>query len=281
MRLAAYQMLARTGDVEANLAMIDCAASEAKALGAGILVAPELATTAYGAADAIRALAEPTDGRQCTALASMAARNGVTIVAGFPERAGEAIYNSALLAMPDGRRSIYRKRHLYGGYEKRLFTPGDRPPTVVELGGLKIGVLICYDVEFPEAVRHLALAGSELVLVPTAQPDTPDAPFITKKVVPVRAFENGIAIVYANHAGGDGRFAYAGRSCISMPDGRDAARANAHDRGIIVADYEPERFAASRAANPYLKDLRVYNLDLPARAEGHFSGATRRSTRRT
>ena len=67
------------------------------------------------------------------------------------------------------------------------------------------------------------MAGADLVLVPTAQPDTPDAPFIAERIVPVRAFENGIAIVYADHAGADERFAYAGRSCIVLPDGVDAA----------------------------------------------------------
>ena len=106
-------------------------------------------------------------------------------------------------------------------------------------------------------MRHLALAGAELVLVPTAQPDTPDAAFIAEKIVPVRAFENGIAIVYADHAGGDGRFAYAGRSCIALPDGTDGARAPASGSAVIVADYEPARFAATRAANPYLAERRT------------------------
>jgi predicted amidohydrolase len=101
------------------------------------------------------------------------------------------------------------------------------------------------------------LAGAELVLVPTAQPDTADAPFITEKIVPVRAFENGIAIVYANHAGGDGRFNYAGRSVIAFPDGSEGARAPAEGSAIIVADYEPSKFSAARSANPYIADRRA------------------------
>jgi predicted amidohydrolase len=106
-------------------------------------------------------------------------------------------------------------------------------------------------------VRHLALAGADAVLVPTAQPDTPDASFIAEKIVPVRAFENGIAIVYADHAGGDERFGYAGRSCIALPDGDDAARAGPTGSEVIVADYDPAAFAATRTANPYLKDRRT------------------------
>ncbi len=257
MRLAAFQMMARTCDVDANLGMIDSAAGEAKTRGAELLVAPELATTGYGAADAIRDLAESVDGKQGSAITAMATRHGITIVAGFPERAGEAIYNSALLAMPNGQQFIYRKCHLYGCYERKLFASAESRPLMTELNGIKIGILICYDVEFPEAVRHLALGGAELLLVPTAQPETPDASFITKKLVPVRAFENGIAIVYANHAGADGRFVYAGASCISTPDGRDATRATSHKTEVIVADYDPKSFAASRLANPYLKDRRA------------------------
>jgi predicted amidohydrolase len=186
----------------------------------------------------------------------MAAKHGISIVAGFAERDGERIYNSAALVEPAGLRAVYRKCHLYGDYERRLFTPGDRSPGILELGGMKVGILICYDVEFPEAVRHLAMAGAELVLVPTAQPATPDAPFIAEKIVPVRAFENGIAIVYADHAGGDERFAYAGRSCIALPDGSDGARAPATGAMVIVADYEPANFAAVRKVNPYLVDRR-------------------------
>lgn len=256
MRIAVFQMVARNGDVLANLAMIAEAAAEAAGRGAAILVAPELATTAYGAGDRIRSLAEPADGAQVTALADMAARNRIAIVAGFAERAGEHIYNSAALLEPSGVRTIYRKCHLYGDYERALFTPGDQAPRSFDLGGTKVGILICYDVEFPEAVRKLALEGAELVLVPTAQPDTPDAPFITEKIVPVRAFENGIAIAYADHSGSDDRFAYAGRSCIVLPDGTDGARAPACGSVVIVADYEPSLFGPTRSANPYLRDRR-------------------------
>jgi predicted amidohydrolase len=257
MRLAAFQMVAKTGDVPANLGMLDTACGEAKEKGAELLVAPELATTGYGAKDRMRELAEPADGAHGAALAAMASKHGIALVAGFPERVGEAIYNSAIFARPDGKRDIYRKCQLYGRYENALFQPGDAPPKLIEFGSLKFGVLICYDVEFPELVRHLALKGADAVLVPTAQPNTPDAPFITGKVIPVRAFENGIAIVYADHAGSDSRFGYAGRSCIALPDGKDGARAPEDGSRVIVADYDPAAYASVREVNPYLKDRRA------------------------
>jgi predicted amidohydrolase len=95
------------------------------------------------------------------------------------------------------------------------------------------------------------------VLVPTALPQSEHSQFIAGKVVPVRAFENQIAIVYANHAGSDVRFTYAGRSCIVMPDGDDRARAGRSGPTVLVADYEQGAYVQSRAANPYLGDRRT------------------------
>jgi predicted amidohydrolase len=189
MRLAAFQMVAAKADVAANLSMIESALVEAKARGAELLVAPELATIGYGAKDAIRALAQSADTGQAAALAAMAVRHGVALVAGLPERVGDAIYNSAIFASPEGEYAIYRKCQLWGRYEHALFQPGDALPRLITYRGLRFGMLICFDVEFPELVRHLALAGAEVVLVPTAQPDTPDAPFIAAKSCRCRAFE--------------------------------------------------------------------------------------------
>ena len=256
MRVAAYQMQARAGEVWVNLALIGKAAEAAKERGAEILVAPELAITGYGAGDAIRDLAEDVDGPQLAVLARIAAEKGLTVVAGFAERKGQAIYNSAALIDPTGRRVIYRKCHLFGDYERALFTPGDAPPRPVVWGEIPLGLLICYDVEFPEAVRKLARDGAKLALVPTAEPRNSNSAFIAEKIVPVRAFENQIAIVYANHSGADQRFAYAGRSRIVMPDGSDAAVASQSESVVLVADYEPDLYAESGTAIPYLADLR-------------------------
>lgn len=263
MRLAALQMVARPGDVAANLALIEDAAAEAARRGARLLVAPELALPGYGAGDAIPGLAEPSDGPQATALSRIAREHDVAVVAGFAERAEGAVYNAALLARPDGSRAVYRKCHLYGDYERSCFTPGDRMPGVLELDGLRLGILICYDAEFPETVRRLALAGAELIVVPTALPESAHASFIAEKVMPVRAFENQVALVYANHAGSDGRFAYAGRSCIVMPDGRDAARASTSRAELLISDYDPSAYRASRHENPYLADRRSDLFGVP------------------
>ncbi len=257
MRLAAFQMSARPGDVAANLALIDETAREAALAGADIMVAPELATTGYGIGDALRDLAEPADGDQVSALAAMAVRHGVGIVAGFAERNRGTIYDAAVFVSPGGDRFVYRKRQLYGDYERSLFTPGDASPAVFTTAGMQAGLLVCYDLEFPELPRRLAVAGAEIILVPTALPEGPGAPFIAERLVPVRAFENQTVVVYANHAGNDGRFTYAGRSCIVMPDGSEAVRAAVSEAALVVAEYDPAAYQASRRANPYLADRRT------------------------
>lgn len=255
MRIAALQMRAVAGDPVANLARIERAAVEAAAAGAVLLIAPELAVTGYGAGEAIRELAEGADGPAVARLAAIAAEAGVSIVSGIAERDGDTVYNSAVLVDPAGRRLVYRKSHLYGPYERGLFRPGPPAAVTADLGGLKAGLLICYDVEFPENVRRLAQAGVELVIVPTALPATGHGAFIAGKMVPVRAFENQVFVAYVNHCGADERFAYAGLSVIAAPDGTMLAQADADDEALLVADIDPAAYADSRSANTYLEDL--------------------------
>lgn len=256
MKIALFQMQAVAGDVAANLAAIDAAAAEAAAGGAELLIAPELATTGYGAGDAIRHLAEPAGGPQVRRLCEAAARHGIAIVAGFAELAGSAVYNALAFVRPDAAPAAYRKTHLYADYERALFTPGEICTSLVEFGGLKLGFLICYDVEFPENVRRLAAAGAEIVLVPTALPEGPHARFIAASLVPVRAFENQVFVVYANHAGADARFTYAGLSRAAAPDGSLLAASETNTSALLFADIDPAAYNESRQANAYQKDLR-------------------------
>jgi predicted amidohydrolase len=216
-----------------------------------------LALTGYGAGEAIRATAEPANGAHVARLQTIAAETGIVIVAGFAETADGVVYSSAVAVTPDGQRHFYRKIHLYGDYERSLFSPGDMAPPIFQIGCLKAGLLICYDVEFPELVRHLAAAGADIVLVPTALPESDHAAFIATRIIPVRAFENQIFVAYANHAGDDGAFTYAGRSGIVAPNGDDLARASELGSKLLLADIDPGAYGAARSANPYLTDRRI------------------------
>ncbi|GAA3308144.1 carbon-nitrogen hydrolase family protein [Streptomyces cinereospinus] len=254
MRTALLQSSGRPGSTAENLKVLDEAAGRAAAAGAGLLVTPEMFLTGYAIGDGIARLAEPADGDAAAAIAGIAARHGLAIAYGYPERAADAVFNSAQLISADGTRlANYRKTHLFGCFERDHFTPGEQPVVQADLGGLRVGIMICYDVEFPENVRAHALAGTDLLLVPTAQMHPYQ--FVAESLVPVRAFENQMYVAYVNRVGHEGEFEFVGLSALAGPDGFARARAG---RGpeLVLADVDPAFLAASREAGPYLKDRR-------------------------
>ncbi|MGQ4384503.1 carbon-nitrogen hydrolase family protein [Streptomyces sp. SAS_270] len=254
MRTALLQSSGRPGSVAVNLKVLDEAAGRAAAAGAGLLVAPEMFLTGYAIGDDIAHLAESADGESADAIAETAGRHGVAIAYGYPERSADAVFNSVQLISADGSRlANYRKTHLFGGFERDHFTPGDQPVVQAELGGLRVGLMICYDVEFPENVRAHALAGTDLLLVPTAQMHP--FQFVAESLVPVRAFENQMYIAYVNRVGQEGEFEFVGLSALAGPDGVARARAGRGEE-LVLADADPVALAASREANPYLQDRR-------------------------
>lgn len=203
MRTALLQSSGRPGSLVGNLKVLDETAARAAAAGAGLLVAPEMFLTGYAIGDDIGRLAEPADGDSADAVAEIASRHGLAIAYGYPERAADQVFNSAQLISADGTRlANYRKTHLFGCFERDHFTPGEQPVVQAELNGLRVGLMICYDVEFPENVRAHALAGTDLLLVPTAQMHP--FQFVAESVVPVRAFENQMYVAYVNRVGQEG-----------------------------------------------------------------------------
>jgi predicted amidohydrolase len=124
---------------------------------------------------------------------------------------------------------------------------------LAELDGLKIGILICYDVEFPEAVRALALAGAELIAVPTALIRPFD--IVARTLVPARAFENQVYVAYAGICVSEAGLEYCGLSCIVGPDGQDLAGAGTGP-DLLLADIDLCAIPKGRMSNPYLSDRR-------------------------
>lgn len=254
MRTALLQSSGRPGSTAENLKVLDEAAGRAAAAGAALLVTSELFLTGYAVGDDIGVLAEPADGDAADAVAEIAGRHGLAVAYGYPERDGETVYNAVQLIGPDGDRlAHYRKTHLFGPYEQAHFTPGDDLLVQAELDGVRLGLLVCYDVEFPEAVRAHALAGTELLLVPTALMRPYE--IVPNSVLPVRAWESQLYIGYANRTGREGEWDFAGLSCLAAPDGTVRARAGAGE-DLVIADADPALLAASRAENTYLTDRR-------------------------
>ncbi|MFF8951697.1 carbon-nitrogen hydrolase family protein [Streptomyces sp. NPDC014940] len=254
MRTALLQSSGRPGSIAENLKVLDEAAGRAAAAGAALLAAPEMFLTGYAIGDDIARLAEPADGDSADAVAEIAGRHGLAIAYGYPERDGDTVHNSAQLISADGTRlANYRKTHLFGGFERDHFTPGEQPVVQAELNGLTVGLMICYDVEFPENVRAHALAGTDLLVVPTAQMHP--FQFVAESLVPVRAWESQMYVAYVNRVGREGEFEFVGLSVLAGPDGVARTRAGREEQ-LVVADADPAFLAASREANPYLKDRR-------------------------
>jgi predicted amidohydrolase len=253
MLVAALQMQP-AGTIEANLAGIENAAAAAAAFGAKLLVTPEMGVTGYAIWDDIRHLAETRAGPIIQRLTAIAAAHHITIVAGFPEREGETIYNAAALIKPDGAAAFYRKCHLFGPLEKAAFSPAAELSPIVQIGDLNIGMLICYDVEFPEMVRCLVLAGATMIVVPTALPRGAPANRVSSSMIQTRAFENHVFLVYADLCGEENATPYQGGSIIAAPDGEVLARAG-DGASLLITDIDPQRYDAA-GLDPYLQDRR-------------------------
>jgi 5-aminopentanamidase len=256
MRVALYQCPPLPLDVQGNLRRLKTQASNAAMQGAALLVCPEMFLSGYNiGARAARDLAQAADGPAAQEIADIARTNGLAILYGYPELSADGqVYNAVQLIDAQGvRRCNYRKTHLYGELDKSMFSAGDEHFPVVDFDGWKLGFLICYDVEFPENTRRLALAGADLILVPTANMAPYD--FVADVTVRARAFENQCYLVYANYCGSEGEIHYCGLSSICAPDGKQIGLAG-QDEALVVADLDRQVMRESQAINTYFKDRR-------------------------
>lgn len=268
-KIAVYQGDSLHGDIASSLAVMRKTATFAAIQGAGLVIFPEMFLTGYNIGDAVFTMAEPADGPSAVAVGKIAREIGVALLYGYPERSGDRIFNSVCLVNAAGERvANYRKAHLYGTEENRLFQRGNSL-VMAELDGLKLGILICYDVEFPEAVRALALAGADLIAVPTALIQPFD--IVARTLVPARAFENQVYVAYAGMCGNEGGLSYCGLSCIVGPDGKDIARAGTGP-ALLFADIDPSAIPKGRKSNPYLSDRRPDLYTAPVKRVSSLSG---------
>ncbi|MGF1430705.1 carbon-nitrogen hydrolase family protein [Kitasatospora sp. LaBMicrA B282] len=255
-RIAAWQPTATpTDDVPAALARLRETARAAAAGGARVLVTPELYLTGYQRAPRrLRELAEPADGPLAGQVAKIAAECGIALLYGWPEVSGGAVYNAVQLVDRDGSSlARYRKAHLFGDFDRAAFAPGAEGVVQAELDGLTVGLLVCYDVEFPEAVRAHALAGTELLVVPTALAGPWE--IVPRTLVVARAFESQLFIAYANWTGDETGAPYCGSSRVVGPDGTVLAEAG-RAPALLFADLDPAAVAEARATTGYLRDRR-------------------------
>lgn len=242
-RVAVAQVPLQVGRPDQNLAAAEAAVREAAANGARVVVLPELVRSGYVFADRAEAasLAEPAaDGPSVRAWSALAAELGLVIVGGVCERDEDGVLrNSAVLVDPSGLRAVYRKAHLWDA-EADVFAPGDEAPPVVDTAVGRIGLLVCYDLEFPEWVRLVGLAGADLIAAPTNWPDAPrPAGERPMEVVRVQAgaCANRVFVAAADRCGTERGVDWVGGSVIVDPDGWPlAGPARPGQSTVLVAD---------------------------------------------
>jgi predicted amidohydrolase len=238
-KIAAVQMDCHLADKPRNLTVIRDQLRLAAQRGARLVIFPECALTGYGfdSRDEALPLAETLPGPATDAVAADCRALGVWTAFGLLEHDGDRLFNACALVGPQGFVAGYRKIHLPFLGVDRFATPGDRPFAVHDLGGLRIGINICYDSSFPESARVLMLLGADLVVLPTNWP--PGARSTVCYLVQARALENHIYYAAVNRIGEERGFRFIGQSRIVRCDGDILAQAGEHDAEILVAEIDP------------------------------------------
>lgn len=244
-RIAVAQYAPRLAAREANVATSLARIADAAAAGADVLVLPECCTTGYAFEDRslLLALAEAVPGPTTERWCAEATRTGLHIVAGIAERTGETLFNTAVVISPEGMAAHYRKIHLWG-IERALYRAGDEPVVVPTRWG-RLGVLICYDLWFPELVRAVVLAGADLLAVPANWAGNPRMrrPFdahglpMGYHMAVTAACANERPVAVADRIGAEGALRFLGNSCIVGATGEALAGPLGDDEeGLLVAD---------------------------------------------
>lgn len=239
-KVAGVQMDIAFADIQANLDKTISKLRETVAAGAQLTVFPECTFPGYcfTSLEEAREYAEPCDGPTLQAVHQICKELDTRTVVGFFELDKDRLFNAVALVGPNGIEGSYRKAHLPHLGVDRFTTPGDRPFSVVDTGAIRVGMNICYDSSFPEASRALALAGADLIALPTNWPPTSGR---TADVIPnARALENHVYFMSINRIGTERGFEFIGKSKIVDPSGKDLAFANHASEEILYAEIDPD-----------------------------------------
>ena len=253
MKIELMQLAGRDGDTAYNLrraleAIATCAADT------DLLVFPETHLMGFVAGEQLAEVAQPLDGPALRAIEQAVRERGVSVVIGLVESDAGVHYNTSVLVTPEGIALRYRKTHLWPS-ERGDITPGDRFVTAL-WKGIRVGILICYDIELPETARALAQLGAELIIVTNGNMD-PYGP-VHRTAIMARAQENQLFSVMVNRVGeGDDGLVFAGGSAVVDPFGRVLFEAGRDEtRQVVTLDLT--QLQAARADYHYLNDRRLH-----------------------
>jgi predicted amidohydrolase len=238
--LAAVQMDVRLADPLANRRTIADHLNEAHAVGADLTVFPDCGLTGYmfdSREDCVRG-AVTLDGPEVQSIIAECRHLGMHAVVGLLERDEERVHNTAILAGPDGLIGVYRKRHLPDmGADRFTDEPSDHEIPVFDTAIGRIGILICYEIRFPEVARSMALRGADILALPTNWPMA--SAILADQFTRVRAAENMVHLVVANRSDVERGIQFLGSSQIISPLGDVVAHAG-DQQGLIVAEVDLE-----------------------------------------
>ncbi|HUY24515.1 MAG TPA: nitrilase-related carbon-nitrogen hydrolase [Candidatus Saccharimonadales bacterium] len=259
-KVAVCQYAPRLGRGEENATLGSQWIARAANAGARLIVLPELANSGYAFAsseEAELASESSADGPGLLMWAEQCRRLGVWVVAGFSERAKAGRFDSAALLGPTGVIGVYRKAHLFFN-EQTYFQPGDSGFPVFDLPFGRVGMLICYDLWFPEAARVLSLAGADIICVPTNWVAN-----FRRRIQDERgwnmgnyasvavATQNQVYLAAADRIGSERDIDFVGGSCVVGPDGwMLAGPATRCDEALLLADVDLSQSAAKKQRTP-------------------------------
>jgi NAD+ synthase (glutamine-hydrolysing) len=237
-RVALAQVNTRVGAIDANTKkVLDCAARARDELHCDLVLFPELTLCGYPPEDLLLHRGLRTRVEAAFARVKEGVR-GIAVYVGYPEYDGDAIYNSAALIRDGAVLANHRKAALpnYGVFdEKRWFTPGERP-TVVELDGVKLGLIICEDVWVPGPCRAAAQAGAQVILVINGSPFHMSQQRVREQVLAARARENTLPLLYTNMVGGQDELVFDGGSLLVDATGEVRFRAPLFEEDLYVVE---------------------------------------------
>jgi len=263
-KVALAQINCKRGDKKANIQKIEEYTARARQHDAELVIFPELSLTGYTIRDELYESAEHVPGPSTAAIEKIAKKHGAFIVFGMPELSDKTqatLYNTAILVGPKGFVGKYRKMHLptHSVFEeKRYFRPGYQAGVFdTELG--KIGLIVCYDLFFPELSRLIRLEGARLIVCISASPAVRRTFFET--LTAARAMENTAFLAYVNLVGIENGLQFWGGSRLIGPDGRVLAIAKYDDEDLVIGEVDYSDIAPTEAFVPTLKDLRPEFFD--------------------
>lgn len=239
MKVAAVQMEPKILEKERNTARcLELMRATAKE-GAQLIIFPECALSGYCFASLAEAIpvAEPVPGPSSDKIAALCGKLNAYVIVGLLEKDENRYYNTAVFIGPQGLVGKYRKIHLPHMGIDRFITPGDLPLTVYETELGRIGMAICYDANFPESCRVLALQGADIIALPTNWAQGVES--VPELVIPTRALENHVFCIAVNRVGKEREFNFFGGSRICHWVGVTLEEGKAGEEDVLYADIEP------------------------------------------